>query len=75
MDGLTIHEATEPGTTVAMTAAGNIAYFARRTAVDMLGKSDHVGGGMVGRRFTPDHTGPGMTDRTGQAQVPGKTAP
>ena len=33
---------TEPGATIAVVAAGNIVYFARRPAVDLLGKSERV---------------------------------
>ena len=40
--GLLVRELTPPGTSVAMTAAGNIAYFDHRPGVDLLGKTDSV---------------------------------
>jgi arabinofuranosyltransferase len=40
--GLILQQTTPPGASVAMTAAGNTAYFARRPAIDLLGKMDPV---------------------------------
>jgi hypothetical protein len=38
--GLMIREFTRPDATVAVTAAGNVPYFSRRRAIDLLGKTD-----------------------------------
>jgi hypothetical protein len=40
--GLLINEITDEDATVAVVTAGNIIYFAERTGIDMLGKSDKV---------------------------------
>lgn len=40
--GVDIGALTPPGTTVAMSAAGNVAYFDHRPAIDLLGKMDPV---------------------------------
>lgn len=40
--GLLINEITDEEATVAVVTAGNIIYFAERTGIDMLGKSDKV---------------------------------
>ena len=40
--GVDIRDLTPPETTVAMTGAGNIAYFDHRPAIDLLGKMDPV---------------------------------
>ncbi|MEX2160771.1 MAG: glycosyltransferase family 39 protein [Anaerolineales bacterium] len=40
--GLLIQEITDPQARIAVATAGNIIYFAERTGIDMLGKSDKV---------------------------------
>jgi hypothetical protein len=40
--GMALRRATGPNVTIAMSSAGNIAYFDRRPGVDLLGKSDRV---------------------------------
>jgi hypothetical protein len=40
--GLLINEITDPEAKIAVVTAGNIIYFAERTGIDMLGKSDKV---------------------------------
>jgi hypothetical protein len=41
--GLALRDATRPGATIAVTAAGAVPYFSHRPGVDLLGKSDsHV---------------------------------
>jgi hypothetical protein len=40
--GLLINEITDPEANIAVVTAGNIIYFAERTGIDMLGKSDKV---------------------------------
>jgi len=40
--GLEVANATRPGTTIALTGAGNTAYFDHRPSIDLLGYSDHV---------------------------------
>ncbi|MGI8608576.1 MAG: hypothetical protein ACR2MY_05010 [Candidatus Dormibacteria bacterium] len=41
-NGMELRDATSPNTTIALTAAGAQAYYADRTAIDLLGKSDRV---------------------------------
>jgi hypothetical protein len=40
--GLALRAVTEPQATIAVVTAGNIPYFAERTAIDILGKNDRV---------------------------------
>ncbi|HEX5068831.1 MAG TPA: hypothetical protein VFV78_01345 [Vicinamibacterales bacterium] len=54
--GLALRELTSPDATIAVTWAGNIPYFARRTAIDLLGKSDvHVAHVRPRLPFVPGH--------------------
>jgi hypothetical protein len=54
--GILIRESTDPDAVVACHAAGNIVYFSRRPAVDLLGKSDrHVARGTPAGPFRPGH--------------------
>jgi hypothetical protein len=55
--GLAIRASTDPGTWVAMGAAGNVGFFARRPAIDLLGKSDPiVARGPQIFEFNPGHS-------------------
>lgn len=40
--GLAVRRLTSPDTVIAVTSAGNVPYFSRRRAIDILGKSDRV---------------------------------
>ncbi len=56
--GVALGAATQPGATVAITWAGAIPYFARRTSIDLLGKCDPViarGPPVAGEIFAPGH--------------------
>ncbi len=54
--GLLLRAGTAPDAVVAVVQAGNTPYFARRTAVDLLGKSDRVIARAAPRgRFVPGH--------------------
>jgi len=56
--GLDVGAATTPGATVAVTPAGSVVYFARRPAIDLLGRSDaHVARTPSrGQPFRPGHS-------------------
>jgi hypothetical protein len=62
--GVLIRQFTRPQATIAVVAAGNVAYFSRRYAIDMLGKSDaHIArepahpGGYIGHdKFDPAYS-------------------
>jgi hypothetical protein len=54
--GLTVRELTAPATVIAVSAAGNLPYFARRETIDILGKSDPVIARMPpAQAFHPGH--------------------
>ena len=51
-----LREATAPGTSLAVVAAGNVSYFAHRPTEDLLGKNDPVIARMPPRdEFLPGH--------------------
>jgi len=54
--GLLVQRLTTPDTLIAVTSAGNVPYFARRRAIDILGKSDPVIAHMAPvNAFVPGH--------------------
>ena len=54
--GTVLREATAPGTSLAVVAAGNVSYFAHRPTEDLLGKNDPVIARMLPRdEFLPGH--------------------
>jgi hypothetical protein len=54
--GLMVRRLTAPETIIAVTSAGNVPYFSRRTAIDILGKSDPIIAHMAPvNSFVPGH--------------------